>query len=200
MKPCLEDSELLQLMVAEPGGSPGQREHLKECSGCAARYEEIAHDAGTITSALTHAADNLISRKRAAEATFAEARFGGGFRLATIFTGATALGGAAAFALLLTLGWRPAPASDQLAQAGENAASAGKIAAIQRPAMNSAAIDTAAGGSPGGLYNAEALTSDPFGGLAYGDSLSAADMNTNDDMLFCVPGEDGTICSSSDEG
>ena len=201
MKPCLEDSELLELMVADAGDSPDHREHLTECSRCAARYEEVTRDTGMITSALTHAADNLISRKRVAEA-FAEPRFADGFRLAAIFTGATALGGAAAFALLLMLGWRPAP--NQLAQATMNPTSAKEIAAIQRPATRNQTVSAngiAAAGSPGALYNAEALTSDPFAGLAYGDSLSAADTNTNDDMLFCVPGEDGTICSSSaDQG
>jgi len=69
--------------------------------------------------------------------------------------------------------------------------------------MTSRAIasnDAAAAGSRGALYNAEALTNDPLAGFAYGDSLSAADSNTNDDMLFCVPGDDGTICSSADQG
>lgn len=197
MKPCLGDSELLQLMVADGGDHPDHREHLTECSRCAARYEEIARDAGTITSALTRAADNLISHKRVAE-TFAKERFADGFRIAAIFTGATALGGAAAFALLLTLGWGPAPASSH------NPPSVDEIVATQRPATRSrdvSAGDTAAAGSPGALYNAEALTSDPLAGLAYGDSLSAADTNMNDDMLFCVPGEDGTICSSpADQG
>jgi hypothetical protein len=203
MKPCLEDSELLQLMVADAGDSPDHRAHLQECSHCTARYDEVARDTGMITSALTHAADNLISPKRGAE-TFAEARFADGFRLAAIFTGATALGGAAAFALLLTLGWRPAAAPNQLAQAAMNPISAKEIAAIHRPAARNQTVsanDTAAAGSPGALYNAEAVTNDPLAGLAYGDSLSAADTNTNDDMLFCVPGEDGTICSSSaDQG
>jgi hypothetical protein len=200
MKPCLEDSELLHLLVEDAGGNANHEDHLKECSRCAARYEEVARDAGTITSALTHAADNLISRKRAAQ-PYADAWFGDRFRIAAIFTGATALGGAAAFVLLLTLGWRPASASNQLAQAAANT-SANEIASMQRPATRSRAIasnDAAAPGSRGALYTAEALTSDPIAGLAYGDSQSAADSNANDDMLFCVPGEDGTICSSSAE-
>jgi hypothetical protein len=203
MKPCLEDIELLQLMVADAGDSLDHREHLQECSRCAARFEEVARDTGRITSVLTHAADNLISHKRVAE-TFAEPQFADRFRLAAIFTGATALGGAAAFALLLTLGWGPAPPSNQLTRAGVNPISANEMAAIQRPAARSrvaAANDAAAAGSPGALYTAEAVTNDPLAGLAYGDSLSTADSNTNDDMLFCVPGEDGTICSSSaDQG
>jgi len=199
MKPCLEDSELLHLLAAEAADNVDHQDHLKECSRCAARYEEVARDADTITSALTQAADNLISRKRFAE-TYAYAWFGDGFRIAAIFAGATALGGAAAFALLLTLGWRPA--SNQLAQTAANR-SASKVASIQRPAMTSRAIasnDAVAAGSRGALYNAEALTNDPLAGFAYGDSLSAADSNTNDDMLFCVPGDDGTICSSADQG
>lgn len=204
MKPCLEESELLELMVADAGDNPDHREHLQECSQCTARYAEVARDTGLITSALTHAADNLISPRRSAE-TFAEPRFADGFRLAAIFAGATALGGAAAFALLLTLGWRPVAAPNQLAQSAMNPTSGKQIAAIEPPAAaRSRAIsanDTAAAGSAGGLYNAEAVTNDPLAGLAYGDALSAADTNTNDDMLFCVPGEDGTICSSSaDQG
>jgi hypothetical protein len=199
MKPCLEDSELLHLLVEDAGDNANHEDHLKECSRCAARYEEVARDAGIITSALTHAADNLISRKRVAE--LSDVGFGDRFRIAAIFTGATALGGAAAFALLLTLGWRPASASNQLAQAAANT-SANEIASMQRAATRSRAIasnDAAAPGSRGALYTAEALTSDPLAGLAYGDSQSAADSNANDDMLFCVPGEDGTICSSSAE-
>ena len=200
MKPCLEDSELLHLLVVEAGDNADHHDHLKECSRCAARYEEVARDADTITSALTQAADNLISHKRIEP--YADGWFGDGFRLAAIFTGATALGGAAAFALLLTLGWRPATTSNQLARAAANT-SASEIASIQRPATRGQTVasnDAAAAGSRGALYSAEALTNDPLAGLAYGDSLWAADANANDDMLFCVPGEDGTICSSADQG
>jgi hypothetical protein len=198
MKPCLEDSELLHLLVEDAGDNANHEDHLKECSRCAARYEEVARDAGIITSALTHAADNLISRKRVAE--LSDVRFGDGFRIAAIFTSATALGGAAAFALLLTLGWRPASASNQLGHPAANN-STSEVASIERTAKRSRAAsnDAAAVGSRGALYTAEALTNDPLAGLAYGDSSTAADSNTNDDMLFCIPGEDGTICSASAE-
>ena len=119
MKPCLEDSELLHLLAADAGDNADHRQHLTECSRCAARYEEAVREAGMITSALAHAADHLISRKSAAEASAYEP-FGDRFRLAAIFSGAAAFGGAAAFALLLTLGWRPVSASNRLAQVASN--------------------------------------------------------------------------------
>src|SRR6202000_861851 len=49
----------------------------------------------------------------------------------------------------------------------------------------------------GGLYNAEAVTSDPLSGLVGNGSMSRANEDGGVDPLFCVPGEDGTICSPS---
>lgn len=197
MKPCLEDSELLRL-VAAAGDGAAPPDHFKDCSGCATRYDEVARDAGTIACALTHAADHLIGSRPVAE-TYTNSWFDDGFRLAAIFSGATALGGAVAFALLLTLGWRPVSASNQLARAAGHP-STSEIASNQRPAATSRTVasnDAASAGSRGALYNAEALTNDPWAGLAYGDSQSAPDASANEDMLFCVPGDDGTICTSA---
>jgi hypothetical protein len=201
MKPCLEDSELLHLLAADAGDNADHRQHLTECSRCAARYEEAVREAGMITSALTHAADHLISRKRAAEASAYEP-FGDRFRLAAIFSGAAAFGGAAAFALLLTLGWRPVSVSNRLAQVASNTAASG-IASVNRDAARGRTVASSYAGNSlpatGALYAAEALTNDPLAGLVYGDSLSAANANANEDLLFCVPEEDGAICSTSAE-
>ena len=201
MKSCLDDGELLHLLIADAGEYADDRAHLAECSRCAERYEEVARDAGTITSALTQAADHLRGRESAAMPSV-DTRVGGGFRTAAIFSGAAAFGGAAAFALLIALGWRPASAPNRLAQAPANTSVSDIAAANRGAAAGRAVAANDASGSlaaTGALYTAETITSDPLAGLIYSASLPAANSNSYEDMLFCVPEEDGAICSSSAE-
>jgi hypothetical protein len=194
MKQCLDDNELLRLWTAEPDEFPDRRAHLAQCPQCTASYEQLGREAATTTSALTIAADHLLWRKRPAmRSTYAYV--GDGLRTAAIFSGAAAFGGAAAFALLVALGWHPASASTRLA--------AGDAAARNPPASASTAIADSDSGTSvlanGSLYAVDALTSDPLAGLAYGDSMQAGNSNAREDLLFCVPGDDGAICSSSAE-
>jgi hypothetical protein len=199
MKPCLDDNELLQLLIADDGEYPDRRTHLAECSRCAERHYEAERDAGMIARTLTQAADHLRYRESAAESSVLD-RIGGGLRIAAIFCGASAFGGAAAFALLIALGWRPVVTQTEIAQA-----SAGTIASLNGSAASNRRLAALASNgadnslsAAGGVYNAEAITSDPLAGLVDSGS-AAANSNSDEDMLFCVPGEDGTICSSSAE-
>ena len=202
MKPCLDDDGLLQLYLADASEYPDRRAHLAECSNCAGRLNQVELDAGTITSALTHAANHLNYRSHARANVFA--RIGDGFRTMVVFSGAAAFGGAAAFAVVLALGWRPAATGIQVAQvtsdraAGAVAPAGAVTAASQMLASNNtnSAADNAFPGT-GALYSAEAVTGDPLAGLMYDGSTAAANSDSDDDMLFCVPGDDGSICNSS---
>jgi hypothetical protein len=202
MKACLDEDGLLQLYLADASDYPDRRAHLVECSSCAERFQEVARDAGTITGALTHAANHLNYRSRARSGVFG--RIGDGFRAGVVFSGAAAFGGAAAFAVILALGWRPVVTGDQLARAtsvnvtGVVAPADGVSAASQVIASNDA--DSAADNTlpeTGALYPAEAVTGDPLSSLVYDASASGANSDDDDDMLFCVPGDDSSICTSS---
>jgi hypothetical protein len=204
MKPCLDDNELLSLWTAEADELSDQRAHLAQCPQCTASYDELGREAGLITGALTTAADRLQGRDRSAPlGTYA--RIGDGLRTAGIFFGAAAFGGATAFALLVALGWHPARASNRLANTTGNAALAetatGNRSASARTAIASNQTGTALSAA-GSLYAVDAIASDPLAGLAYGNSLQAANSNAGEDLLFCVPEDDGAaICSSSaDQG
>jgi hypothetical protein len=201
MKQCFDDNELLRLWAAEADELPDQRAHLAQCPQCAASYDELGREADLITGALTTAADRLRGRERAAMRG-AYGRIGDGLRTAAIFSGAAAFGGAAAFALLVTLGWYPAGAANQMANTTGNAAVA-EATAGNRNASAGAAIATNQTGTlaaAGALYAVDAIASDPLAGLVYGDSLQAANSNAGEDLLFCVPDDDGAaICSSSAE-
>ena len=205
MKPCLDDDGLLQLYLADASEYPAHRAHSVECSSCAGRLQEVAREAGTITSALAHAANHLNYRSSARANVFA--RIGDGFRTMVVFSGAAAFGGAAAFAVILALGWRPVVAGNHLAQAttvsaaGVVAPAGGVTAASQMIASNNmdSADDNALPGT-GALYSAEAVSGDPLAGLMDDASTSAANSDDDDDMLFCVPGDDGSMCSNSSGG
>jgi hypothetical protein len=202
MKQCLDDNELLGLWAAEVGELPDQRAHLAQCQQCTASYDELGREAGLITGALTAAAEHLRGRDRA-PLRGAFAHIGKGLRTAAIFSGAAAFGGAAAFALLVMLGWHPVSASNRLTNVAGNAAVA-ETAAANRNASGSAAIVTnrtvTSLSTAGSLYAVDAIASDPVAGLAYGDGVQAANSNAGEDLLFCVPGDDGdAICSSSAE-
>jgi|HubBroStandDraft_5_1064220.scaffolds.fasta_scaffold116904_2 hypothetical protein len=201
MKLCLDDNELLRLWTAEAGEFPDQRAHLAQCSGCAASYDQLTRETCTITAALTAAADHLRPRESAAVRTF-HVRVGESFRIAAIFTGAVAFGGASAFALLIALGWQPAGASNRFAHSPVNAAIAQTTAGTRtRPAGTVIAANEPSASSMvnGSLYTVDAIESDPVEGLTYGDSVQGGNLNpSSEDLLFCVPGDDGAICSSSD--
>jgi hypothetical protein len=198
MKACLDDNELLRVLVSDVGEYADSRAHLAGCSRCASLYQQIAAEAGIITNALTGAADHLDYRENAIARAGMITRFSHGFRTAAVFSGAMAFGGAAAFALMIALGWRPTTIKNEIARAS----------AINPPAQvastsgdaNHAVADDNTDSLPtagGGLYNAEAVTSDPLSGLVGSGSVSGANADGGEDMLFCVPGEDGTICSPS---
>src|SRR5579859_7002274 len=112
MKRCLNENELMQLWAADPAENADLRAHLAQCSRCAASYAQLAREAGTITDALTTAADHLKWRDRAGTRS-AYAGLGDHIRTALIFSGAAAFGGAAAVALMVSLGWHRAGASTQ---------------------------------------------------------------------------------------
>src|ERR1700677_43335 len=119
MKACLDDNELLQVLVSDVGEYADSRAHLAGCSQCAGAYQKIAADTGIITSALTRAADRLDYRENAiarAAKSGALARFRYGVRSAVVFSGAMAFGGAAAFALMIALGWRPTTMKNEIAR------------------------------------------------------------------------------------
>jgi hypothetical protein len=201
MKPCLDDDGLLQLYLADASEYPDRRAHVAECSSCTSRLNQVARDAGIITSALTHAANHLNYRSSARLGVFARIR--DGFRTMVVFSGAAALGGAAAFALMLALGWRPVVAGNQLARATSgNVASAivsaGGVTAPNQVIASNEANSVSDNSLPGtgALYSAEAVTGDPLAGLVYDGSSAAANSDSDDDMLFCVPGDDGSICNS----
>ncbi len=198
---CLDDNELLRLWIAAAGEFPDQRAHLTECLRCTTSYDQLTREAGTITTALTAAADHLRPRESDAVRSF-HRRVGDSFRTTAIFTGAVAFGGASAFALLIALGWQPAGASNRFAHSPVNAAieqttagtrtrSAGTVIAANEPSASSM--------GNGSLYTVDAIESDPVEGLTYGDSVQGGNLNpSSEDLLFCVPGDDGAICSSSD--
>ena len=205
MKLCLDDNKLLRILVADDGESAQEyarelsddRAHLAGCSGCAERYREIALENGSITSALTGAADRLNYRESARNLGIL-ARFRDGVRTAMVFSAAAAFGGADAFAHLLALGWRPITERSEIARASvSNAAS--PIASVNRDASQVVADDDSDGlpTAAGGLYNAEAISSDPLSDLVGSGSVSGANSDGGEDLLFCVPGEDGDICSPS---
>jgi len=202
MKLCLDDNKLLQILVADDGESGGEfsdeRAHLAGCSGCAGRYREIAVENGSITSALTGAADHLNYRESARKLGVL-ARFRDGLRTATVFSAAAALGGAAAFALLLALGWRPITPRSEIARASVSNPASPMVASVNRNASQVVADDDSDSlpTTGAGLYNAEAITNDPLSDLVGSGAGSAANADGGQDLLFCVPGEDGTICSSS---
>jgi hypothetical protein len=188
MKPCLDDHELLHLWTAEADELPDQRAHLAGCQRCTASYEEVSRDAGLITAALTTAADSLRGRDRARVPGFF-ARIGEGARVATIFSGAAALGGVAAFVLMLALGWHP---SNSTVNGNGNAA----VANVATGAVHASPANQAetADLNSGSLYAADAFAPDPLTGLAYGDAPQAANSNAGGDLLFCVS-EDDALCS-----
>ncbi len=200
MKRCLDENELIRLWTAEPAEFPDLRAHLAQCSRCATGYKQLARDAGTIAGALTVAADHLRWRDRAATHG-AYVRLGNRRRTAVIFSGAAAFGGAAAFALMLALGWHPERAATRLAQASANSlvtngagnppASAGAVVAAESR--------TTAPLNNGSLYEVDAIARDPLAGLTYGAAVQAGNSNAGDDLLFCVPDDDGAICGSSAE-
>jgi len=199
MKACLDDNQLLQVLVSDVGEYADSRAHLAGCSQCSGAYQQIAADTGIITSALTRAADRLDYRENAiarAAKSGALARFRYGVRSAVVFSGAMAFGGAAAFALMIALGWRPTTMKNEIARASAsgdtNQVASGNAKQVVAD-DNSDNLPTAGGG----LYNAEAVTSDPLSGLVGNGSMSGANEDGGEDLLFCVPGEDGTICSPS---
>jgi hypothetical protein len=202
MKACLDEDGLLQLYLADASEYPDRRSHVAECSSCTGRLHQVARDAGTITGALTHAADHLNYRSSAGANVFA--RIGDGFRTMVVFSGAAAFGGAAAFAVILALGWRPVVTGDQLARATSGnvvsaIAPAGAVGAASQVIASNNDADSAADNSlpgTGALYSAEAVTGDPLAGLVYDGSTTAGNSDSDDDMLFCVPGDDGSICNS----
>jgi hypothetical protein len=202
MKLCLDDNKLLQRLVADDGESTREfsddQAHLSGCSGCAERYREIALENGSITSALTGAADRLNYRESARNLGIL-ARFWDGLRTAMVFSAAAAFGGAAAFALLLALGWRPITERSEIARASVSNAASPIVASVNRNASQVVADDDSDGlpTAAGGLYNAEAITSDPLSDLVGSGSVSGANSDGGEDLLFCVPGEDGDICSPS---
>jgi len=202
MKPCLDEDGLLQLYLADASEYPDRRAHIADCSSCAGRFQEVARDAGTITGALTHAANHLNYRSSARANVFT--RIGDGFRAMAVFSGAAAFGGAAAFAVILALGWRPVVTGDQLARATSGnvvsaIAPAGAVTAARQMIASNEANSASENALPGtgALYPAEAVTGDPLTGLVYDASASAANADDDDDMLFCVPGDDSSICTSS---
>jgi hypothetical protein len=209
MKACLDDNELLQVLVSDVGEYADSRAHLAGCSRCSGAYQKIAADTGIITSALTRAADRLDYRENAiarAAKSGALARFRYGVRSAVVFSGAMAFGGAAAFALMIALGWRPTTMKNEIARASAGNPSARVASAsgdTNQVASGNAKQVVAEDNSDnlptagGGLYNAEAVTSDPLSGLVGNGSMSGANEDGGEDLLFCVPGEDGTICSPS---
>jgi hypothetical protein len=184
MKRCLDGNELMRLWAAEPAELPDLRAHLAQCPRCTADYAQLARDAGTITDALTVAADHLKRRDRAATHG-AHAHIGYRTRGALVFSGAAAFGGAAAFALMLALGWQPAGDSTQLAGASADTAVAAESSTTALP-------------NAGSLYAVDAIVSDPLTDLGYGGAVRAA-ANPGEDLLFCVPDDDGSICDSSAE-
>ncbi len=201
MKQCLDDNELLGLWAAEVGELPDQRAHLAQCQQCTASYDELGREAGLITGALTAAAEHLRGRDRA-PLRGAFAHIGKGLHTAAIFSGAAAFGGAAAFALLVMLGWHPVSASNRLTNVAGNTAVAASASGMRNVAARAALADEAEAASlaTGSLYAVDAIASDPVAGLAYGDGVQAANSNAGEDLLFCVPGDDGdAICSSSAE-
>jgi len=201
MKRCLDNNELLRLWTAEAGDFPDHRAHLGECPQCTASYGQLTLDAGAITVALTDAADHLRSRKSTAIRSF-QVRGGNGWRTAAIFCGATAFGGAGAFALMIALGWQPISASTRPENSSAHAVVAKTITDDQIASASAASAMGESGISPSttrSLYAVDADTSDPLAGLTSGDSNSAGNLNPAEDLLFCVPGDDGAICSSSDE-
>jgi len=200
MKRCLDENQLMQLWTAEPAEYPELRAHLTQCARCTAGYQQLASDAGTITEALTTAADHLKWRDRAATHG-AYGRLGNRVRTAAIFSGAAVFGGAAAFALMVTLGWHRPGASAQLAQASANlvvATDATISGTTAKPAIVGDA-GTIAVLNTGSLYAVDALTSDSLAALAYGSAAQSGNLNADDDLLFCVPGDDSAICESSAE-
>jgi hypothetical protein len=201
MKPCLDDNELLRLWTSETHESPDQRAHLAQCPQCTAGLDQLAREAGMITGALTTAADHLRWRERAAmPSTYA--RIGEGLRTAAIFSGAAAFGGAAAFALLVALGWHPAYRSNRIANAAGDTLVADTAAGNPAASASMASAASESGASlsaTGSLYAVDAITSDPLAGFADSDSVQAVNSNPAGDLLFCVPGDDGAICSSSAE-
>lgn len=204
MNPCLDDSEMLRLMAAEAGDLAEQRAHLVECPRCAVRYDDLAREADTITSALSTAADSLRGRRPIAARGRVQAPVVGGFRSVAILSGAATFGGIAAFALLFALGWRPASAQNRFANGAANAFVTVGATAPGNLSAREAIASVEPGASPMTnrmLYAAEAITNDPLAGIAYGESAPAANSNSYEDMLFCVPGDDGALCSSvADQG
>lgn len=182
MKRCIDENELMRLWAADPAEFPDLRDHLGQCPRCAAGYGQLGRDAATIANALTVAADHLKWRGRTVT-DGAINRLGGRIRTAVIFSGAAAFGGAAAFALMLALGWHPARRADN-------------PAAPANTEVAEAEADTALLNS-GSLYAVDAIASDPLAGLADGSGAQAANSEAGGDLLFCVPEDDGVICDSS---
>jgi len=190
MKRCLDENELIRLWTADPAEFPDLRAHLTQCSRCATGYDQLTRDAGMIADALTVAADHLKWRDRAATHG-AYARLGNRLRTAVIFSGAAAFGGAAAFALMLALGWHPERAALVASGTGNPAAPADAVVAAESR--------TTAPLNNGSLYAVDAIARDPLAGLTYGAAAQADNSNAGDDLLFCVPDDDGAICGSSAE-
>ena len=185
MKRCLDENQLMQLWAAEPVEYPDLRAHLAQCSRCTASYAQLARDAGTITDALTAAAGHLKWRDRTA-ARGAYAGIGARLRGVFVFSGVAAFGGAVAFALMVALGWHPDGGSTRIGGASPDTIVAAESA-------------TTALSNGGSLYAVDAIASDPLTGLAYGGAGQAANVNPGEDLLFCVPDDDGSICDSSAE-
>jgi hypothetical protein len=204
MKSCLDANELLRLWAAEPDESADSRAHLAQCQRCAAAYDQIARDATTIATALTVAADHLPWRNSTAAAIRnGYSRIGSSFRITVIFGAATAFGGVAAFSVMVALGWHSAHRSFPLAGAAPHAV----VARAALHTRTAAAAPAAAAGVASASFLAtdwtdsseafDAVTNDPLAGFTYDGSAGPTDFaNSPTDLLFCVPDEDGALCSS----
>ena len=200
MKLCLDDNELLNLWAAEVEELPEQRVHLAQCHTCTERYDECGREVGEITHALIAAADRLPGRDRASIGSVAS--IGEWLRTAAIFSGAVAFGGAAAFALLLTLGWHPARVSNVPMYVAGNAASVASAPGMREVTARSTLADESQATSSAGavLYTVDAVTTDPLAAFAYGDSLQADNANAGQDLLFCASADDALCASSAEQG
>ncbi len=205
MKSCLDDNELLRLWADEPGESAESRAHLALCQRCAAAYDQIARDAKTIATALTVAADHLRWRNSAAAIVRnGYSRIGSGLRTTVVFSAATAFGGVAAFMVMVALGWHSAHRSFPLANAAPHAL----VARAALDTRSAAAAPTAAAGVAAASFLAtdwtdssdalDAVGDDPLAGFTYNGSAQPGDFaNPGAGLLFCVPDEDGPLCSPS---
>jgi hypothetical protein len=205
MKSCLDDNELLRLWADEPGESAESRAHLAQCQRCAAAYDQIASDAKTIATALSFAADHLRWRNSsAAIIRNGYSRIGRGLRTGVIFGAATAFGGVAAFSVMVALGWHSGHHSFPLANAATSAVVARASLDTRSAAAAPATVAGVAAASfltsnlTGASDSYDAVTDDPLAGFTYNGSARPGDFaNSGAGLLFCVPDEDGSLCSPS---